>query len=225
MSKKRKAQRILKRKPRNWLGIICVLFSLGALALGSYEEDAEGKVTNPAQIFAAFADLNVGADAVLRMRTSPAAPSRAPLGNRWRVITAVLDGDTVKLDSGETVRLIGVDTPETENNRKLREDIYRMAIPVREKDLMRLGAAASRFTEQMAIGQQCWLEFEKEQRDQYGRMLAYVHLRDGRILNEEIVYNGYGRAYIGMPFSYKKRYILLQADASLNKRGLWRPQE
>lgn len=222
MSKKRKAAKVLRRRPRSWLGVICVLFSLGALALSSYETDTEGKISDPGQIFAAFADLNIGADEVMRMRASPLPPSRAPLGARWRSVVAVPDGDTLTLDGGETVRLIGVDTPESSNNRKLREDMYKMGVPVRERDLIRLGQIAGEFTRSLALGRRCWLEHENNPKDQYGRTLAYVHLDDGRILNEEILSRGFGKAYLGYGFKYRKRYILLQATSSLNKAGLWR---
>lgn len=219
---KKKAVKALKRRPRSWLGVVCVLFSLGAVALTSHETDAEGKVTDPAAIFAAFADLGLGADEVVRMRASPLPPSTPSRGVRWHTIVSVPDGDTLKLNGGETVRLIGVDAPESSNNRKLREDMYKMGIPVRERDLAQLGLQAAEFTERLALGRRCWLEFESGESDQYGRLLAYVHLDDGRILNEEILRNGFGKVYLSYSFKYRKRYILLQAGASMNRLGLWR---
>lgn len=219
MAKRRKAAKVLRRGPRSWLGVVCVLFSLGAVALSSYETDAEGKVTDPAVIFAAFADLNLGADQVMRMRGCPLPPTR-PQG-AWRTIVSVSDGDTLRLDNGATVRLVGVDTPESSNNRKLREDMYKMDIQVRENDLVKLGLAASAFTAQLCLGKRCWLEYEGDPTDQYGRTLAYVHLEDGRIVNEEILSAGFGKAYLSYPFKYRKRYVLLQSGASLDKRGLW----
>ena len=222
MAKKRKAAKILKRKPRSWLGVACMLLSLAALAFTAYETDSEGKITNPGQIFAAFADLNLNADAVVKMKNSPVPPSAKPAQSRWRRVEKVLDGDTIRLETGELVRLVGVDTPESSENRKLREDIYKMGMPVRERDLALLGQAASAFTRALVEGRQCWLEFEKGPKDQYGRLLAYVHLEDGRILNELILAQGFGKAYLGFSFRYKKRYILLQTEARLAKRGLWK---
>lgn len=221
MTKKRKAAKILRRRPRSWLGICCILLSLGSLAFKVYDQDATGRLTNPAQIFESFADLDVTVESVAKMRASPTPPRAKPLTARWRRIVRVLDGDTLKLDTGETVRLIGVDTPESSANRKLRDDIYKMGFSVRESDMTRLGELAADFTSRLAEGQPCWLEHEREPRDQYGRLLAYVHLQDGRVLNEEILANGYGKAYLSYPFKYKKRYILLQAEASVKKRGLW----
>lgn len=219
---RKKAVKALKRRPRSWLGVVCVLFSLGAVALTTYDTDAEGRVTDPAAIFAAFADTGFGADEVVRMRGSPLPPSAPSRGTRWHTVVAAPDGDTLKLDNGQTVRLIGVDTPESDNNRKLREDLYRMGIPVREKDMAALGMQATDFTRYLTLGRRCWLEFESGEVDQYGRALAYVHLEDGRILNEEILRQGFGRVYLSYSFKYRKRYILLQAQASMNRLGLWR---
>ena len=222
MSKKRKAAAILSRRPRSWLGIAGVVMSLSALAFTAYETDAEGKITNPGQIFAAFADLNIGADAVVKMKASPTPPSAKPASASWRTVREVLDGDTLRLDNGDLVRLIGVDTPESSENRKLREDIHKMGMPVRERDLAGLGKAASAFTTEVALGRRCWLEFEKNPKDQYGRYLAYVHFDNGTVLNELILSEGYGKAYLSFPFQYKKRYILLQTEAQFRKRGLWK---
>lgn len=224
-AKRRKAATILKRKPRSWLGVICLLLALAGLFLTHFDIDDEGMLTDPGQIFAAFAELNMGADMVARMRASPLPPTRPGAGVRLRRVEWVADGDTLRLDGGETVRLIGVDTPETDNNRKLREDIYKTGLPVRDRDLIRLGLLASSFTKSLALGKRCWLEYEADPKDQYGRTLAYVHLEDGRILNEEIIVQGYGKAYLGFPFKYRRRYVLLQADAKLNQRGLWKKKE
>ncbi|MCD8139926.1 MAG: thermonuclease family protein [Planctomycetaceae bacterium] len=219
MSKRKRAAKVLKRRPRNWLGVICILFSLAAIVLTSYETDAEGKVTDPVQIFSAFADTNLGADQVMRMRNSPLPPT-APQGP-WRTIVAVTDGDSLRLDDGTTIRLLGVDAPESSNNRKLREDIYKMALPVRESDMVKLGLLAAKFTADLCLGKRCWLEFEKGETDDYGRTIAYVHLEDGRIVNEEVIAAGYGKAYLSYPSKHRKRYVLLQAGASLDRRGLW----
>lgn len=225
MAKRRKAAKILKRKPRSWLGVICILLALAGLLLTHFDADTDGMLTDPGQIFAGFAELNIGAEMVARMRASPAPPRQPGAGVRWRKVVWVADGDTLKLDGEETVRLIGVDTPESDNNRKLREDIYKASLPIRETDMIRLGKTAGDFTRRLALGRRCWLEYESDPKDQYGRTLAYVHLEDGRILNEEIIGQGYGKVYLGFPFKYRRRYILLQTEARLNRRGLWERKE
>ena len=78
-----------------------------------------------------------------------------------RIVQRVVDGDTIILNGGERVRLIGVDTPESVHPRR----------PVEYFAL-----EASAFTKQAAEGKQVWLEYDQTRTDRYGRTLAYVHL-------------------------------------------------
>lgn len=111
------------------------------------------------------------------------------------VCTRVIDGDTivVSIDGRlETVRLIGVDTPETKRG------------PAEPG-----GPEASEFTRKMVEGQRVRLEYDKQLRGKYGRLLAYVYLEDGTFLNAEIIQQGYGRAYLKYPFKYKEMFRTL----------------
>jgi len=125
-----------------------------------------------------------------------------------RLVTRVIDGDTVVLDSGERVRLIGVDTPETVHPRK----------PVE-----RFGKEASEFTRQLVEGREVRIEFDAETatHDRYGRTLAYVYLADGSLVNLEIVEQGYGHAYTRFPFSKVEQFREAERDAREAQRGLW----
>jgi micrococcal nuclease len=108
--------------------------------------------------------------------------------------TRVIDGDTIVVSingTKETVRLIGVDTPETVDPRS----------PVEPG-----GPEASAFTKKMVEGQMVRLEYDKQRRGKYGRLLAYVYLQDGTMLNTEIIRQGYGRAYLKYPFSMKETF-------------------
>ena len=120
--------------------------------------------------------------------------------------TRVIDGDTIVLNNGEIVRLIGVDTPETKHPRK----------PVEY-----YGKEASAFTKKMVEGKEVRLEYDWQERDKYGRLLAYVYLMDGTFLNEEIVRQGYGYAYTKFPFKYLELFRKYEQEARENKRGLW----
>jgi micrococcal nuclease len=86
------------------------------------------------------------------------------------ICTRVVDGDTIILSNGEKVRLIGVDTPET----------VRPNTPVEY-----YGKEASAFTKKMVEGKPVRLEYDWQQRDKYGRLLAYVYLMDGTFINAE----------------------------------------
>ncbi len=65
--------------------------------------------------------------------------------------------------------------------------------------------------------------FDVEKRDQYGRILAYVYLQDGRMLNEEIVKSGYANVMTIPPnVKHEDRFRKVYREARENRRGLWR---
>jgi len=134
------------------------------------------------------------------------APDQSPVSGQPRIVVRVVDGDTIVLDRDERVRLIGVDTPETVH-------------PSRPVEFF--GKEASSFTKKMANGKTVWLEYDQTRQDRYGRTLAYVHLANGVVLNEEIIRQGYGHAYLRFPFKYRDRYKHLEAEARSARRGLW----
>ena len=121
-------------------------------------------------------------------------------------MTRVVDGDTIVVAGVGTVRLIGVDTPETVDPRK----------PVQF-----FGKEASEFTRRMAQGQVVRLEFDYQRTDKYQRTLAYVYLPDGTFLNAEIVKQGYGHAYVQYPFKYLDQFRGYEREAREAGRGLW----
>lgn len=123
--------------------------------------------------------------------------------------TRVVDGDTIILSNGERVRLIGVDTPETKHPRK----------PVEY-----YGKEASAFTKGMVEGKYVRLEYDWQERDKYGRLLAYVYLLDGTFLNAEIIKQGYGHAFTRFPFKYLEQFRQYEREAREDKRGLWADQ-
>ncbi len=138
------------------------------------------------------------------------APSvtRPAVGRPTRQCIRVIDGDTVVLDGGERVRLIGVDTPESVDPRR----------PVE-----RFGKEAAAFTRRLAEGKRVGLEYGDETLDVYGRTLAYIYLPDGTLLNEEIIRQGYGFAYTRFPHRRMEEFVKLERDAREHERGLWAP--
>lgn len=120
--------------------------------------------------------------------------------------TRGVDGDTIKLDNGETVRLIGVDTPESVHPLK----------PVEY-----FAKEASDFTRSLVVGRYVTLEYDQTLRDRYGRLLAYVYLDDGTFVNAEIIKQGYGFAYTKYPFKHIDEFRVYEREAREAKRGLW----
>jgi endonuclease YncB( thermonuclease family) len=138
-------------------------------------------------------------------RTPQAPGSTAPRAETY-LITRVIDGDTLELYTGERVRLIGVDTPETKDPRR----------PVQY-----FGEEAAAFTRRIVEGKRVRLEYDWERKDKYGRTLAYVYLEDGTFLNAEIIRQGYGFAYTRFPFKYLEEFRKLEREAREAGRGLW----
>jgi len=122
-------------------------------------------------------------------------------------VKRVIDGDTLLLSNGEKVRLIGVDCPETEHP---------------QKPVQHFGEEACLFTKAMAEGKELRLGFDRQRRDKYGRLLAYVYLLDGTFLNAEIIKQGYGFAYTKYPFKYLEEFRRYEREARENGRGLWK---
>ncbi|MDP3921705.1 MAG: thermonuclease family protein [Candidatus Omnitrophota bacterium] len=122
-----------------------------------------------------------------------------------------VDGDTLILASGERIRLIGVDTPETVHPNK----------PVEY-----FGKQASAFTKREIEGRDVILKYDVQRKDKYGRTLAYVYrVDDGFFLNEEIIKQGYGHAYTKFPFKYMDQFRNAESEARTNQSGLWADEE
>ncbi len=127
-------------------------------------------------------------------------------------VTKFDDGDTIAVDMNgkqETVRFIGVDTPETHDPRKA---------------VQCFGQAAAGFTKTLIGTDQVRLEADplSTNRDRYDRLLRYVYLPDGRLLEAEIIREGYGFAYLSFPFTKSDEFRALQDQAREAKRGLWK---
>ena len=130
------------------------------------------------------------------------------------IVTQVYDGDTIVVNRGRhkttTIRLIGVDTPET----------VKPDHPVEF-----YGPEASDFTRRSLEGKQVSLEFEPNRPggdvDAYGRTLAYVITGDGKNFDLELVRLGYGRAYTKFPFKYLREFKAAERAAREAGLGLW----
>lgn len=123
----------------------------------------------------------------------------------------VTDGDTIKvrLDNGkeEKVRMILVDTPETVHPNK----------PVQP-----FGPEASQLTKNTLSGASIGLELGIEERDRYGRLLAYVYLQDGSMYNKTLVEKGLARVAVYPPNTkYLDEFKALEQQAKTEKLGIW----
>ncbi len=121
------------------------------------------------------------------------------------------DGDTITIDmngKSEKIRFVGVDTPETQDPRK----------PVQC-----FGHAASEFTKNLVGNNPVRLESDElsSNRDRYNRLLRYVYLPDGQLVQAEIIREGYGFAYLSFPFTKSEEFRALATQARIENKGLW----
>lgn len=126
-------------------------------------------------------------------------------------IAKFTDGDTFSVNMNgavEKVRLIGVDTPETHDPRK---------------SVQCFGQAAADFTKKLIGTNRLRLEADpaNTNRDRYNRLLRYAYLPDGRMVNAEIIKQGYGFAYTYFPFTKIDEFKQYQTEAETAKLGLW----
>jgi len=137
------------------------------------------------------------------------------------LVTRVVDGDTLKLENGEYLRLLGIDTPEVHESAKLHRDAQRSGQSV--EAIKQSGRQSYEFTKQLVEKKRVRLEFDKERHDRYNRVLAYVYLPDGIFLNAIIVEEGYASLMTYPPnVKYADLFLKLYQQARENKRGLWR---
>ncbi len=126
-------------------------------------------------------------------------------------VARFVDGDTIAVDMNgktESVRMIGIDTPET----------HKPNSPVQC-----YGPAASAFTKNLIGNQKVRLEADSKNtnRDRYDRLLRYVYLPDGRLVAKELISQGYGFAYTQFPFSKKDEFVAAEKSAQQTNAGLW----
>ena len=130
------------------------------------------------------------------------------------VVVRVIDGDTLRVSiSGElrTVRLIGVDTPETK-------------LPT--KKVQRGGPEASAFTQAALDRQTVRPEAEPagDLVDRSDRLLRYVYL-NGKNFNATLIREGYATAIRAFPYSRKREFLRLEVLARKERRGIWADSE
>lgn len=137
------------------------------------------------------------------------------------LVTRAVDGDTLVLENGQRVRLIGIDTPEMHESAKLLRDSRRMQQDV--ETIKALGRRAYKFTRELVEGKRVRLEFDVQRYDKYNRLLAYVYLEDGTFVNAEIVRQGYASLMTYPPdVKYADLFLKLYQEARENNRGLWK---
>jgi micrococcal nuclease len=117
------------------------------------------------------------------------------------------------------VRLLGIDTPEREASEK---DRFFVKLGGNGKVLRHIAGEALKFSMAQVKGKEVRLTLDHEQRDAYGRLLAYVTLPDGRLLNRLLLERGYAVVYRRFDFRLKEEFLAVEEQARRKKVGLWK---
>ncbi len=122
-------------------------------------------------------------------------------------VVEVIDGDTILVEyqgKKETVRLIGIDCYETYPNNRAYKQAYTDGINVEK--VIEKGKLAGIYTQTLVKkGDKITLEFEENKRDKYKRLLAYVYLKNGKMLNEQLLKSKNAKLYIFKTTIYKEK--------------------
>ncbi len=135
------------------------------------------------------------------------------------IVTWIYDGDTIKVKNVGIVRLIGVDCPEKKDNG-------------RDRKFIRLGCKNRRVLRHSARdtlktfirrykGQRVRVEVGGDKRDHYGRVLGYVWLPNGTMLNRLLLKEGRAMVYRRFDFKHKREFLRLEQQARRHHVGLW----
>ena len=145
--------------------------------------------------------------------TTPFATQTFQPQKKLNKVIKVIDGDTIVIEienKHETVRLIGIDAPETVDPRKT---------------IQCFGKEASNKAKEMLNNKSVFLEADSTQgeRDKYQRLLRYVFLQDRTNFNKLMIEQGYAHEYTykSNPYKYQKGFKKAEKEARENKKGLW----
>ena len=145
--------------------------------------------------------------AIFSFRWKQSSQEVVSSGEEWAMVARVIDGDTIELENGEKLRYIGINTPESVDPRRKVECF---------------GKESAAFNKNLVEGKRVRLEKDISERDKYGRLLRFVFLEDGTLVNEVLVREGYAHASPYTPdISRKDFFREAESDAKSNHRGLW----
>ncbi len=152
-------------------------------------------------------------DVLVGQETSSETNIQLPDGSQYPV-QSVIDGDTFTVSIAgkeETVRVLGINTPETKYSSRGAE-CYGQEARIYAKELLQEGNVVT-----------LTLDPTQDTRDKYNRILAYVTLPDGRDFGQVMIADGFAYEYTFKGRAYQKQALYKQAqqEAKQKKVGLW----
>jgi len=123
-------------------------------------------------------------------------------------VTKVYDGDTIQIASGKTVRILGIDSPEMNYEKKEEKEMF--------------ADEARNFAVNELKSEYVYLETDKKKYDKYNRLLAYIYTSDGYMFNLKALKKGYANIYISSDNNkYNDLMIKELENAIKNQKGIW----
>ncbi|MEK7155760.1 MAG: thermonuclease family protein [Patescibacteria group bacterium] len=193
-------------------GLIAIALLIGgAFAVGTkWDGDTESSAETAAAVSALKSDSEFSDEEFLEADEETPAPEGAPLYKVLRVV----DGDTIVIEvdgKSESVRMIGVDTPELNDSRT---GVQCFAKEAAEKTKALVTGKSIRFEKDPSQGD----------RDKYKRLLGYVFLENGGFVNKALIEGGFAHEYTyDDAYKYQKQFKAAQAAAKEAEAGLWAP--
>jgi micrococcal nuclease len=139
-------------------------------------------------------------------------PSVATSNAEKAKVTDIVDGDTIKvLSSGKTytVRYIGIDTPEIKHQNGSTDQPY--------------GQEAKTVNAWLLAGKDIYLKKDVTETDKYGRLLRYIYLEDGTMINDVLIRMGYAHILTIPPnVAFQSEFLKAQRAAREERLNLWR---
>jgi len=172
----------------------------------------------------------------------PFGESNSTEFSKTYTVERVIDGDTLKLTNGETVHLIGIDAPETDRDKAAQ---LIMGTDQDLETMTKMGQEAMEFVKKWFGGKEIHLKLDVQERDKYGRLLAYAYeflceepcdaayiegfhqSKTGNsfytFVNATIIKSGYASPLTIPPnVKYADLFQKLYQEARDAKRGLWK---
>jgi len=168
----------------------------------------------------------VAASAMTALFVLTSLTAAAPVYKEPARVMRIINGDTLTIlyqGKWEEIKLLGLDMPETTLNDRVYEKALKNSTTPAE--IINRGLTGREFVKKyLQYGSQIWIEFDTQRRDHFSRLLGYVYLADGRMLNEVILKAGLSEPLLISPnLKYKQRFLelarLAQKEKSKPKSG------
>lgn len=134
----------------------------------------------------------------------------SPADSKDYVVRKIIDGDTIQLDTGETVKYLGIEAPR---------------LKTKEGGAEFYAKEALKYNKRLVFMKKVRLEFDHDKKDPQGRLLAYVFVKN-LFVNAELVKLGYAKASVKPPnIKYRETLTGFEKKAMEGERGLWQEKK